>query len=215
MDRDIDIVENDNTRIHENISDSLIDDIIFFLNNDGGKIYVGVTRDGTRTGVGSLDVFFRRLGDILFSCIVPSAFSLVVSDVMYDPERTVVVLNVTKGDSEYRRIDEAGTPEERERKVLAVLKNHPCWSAREVSEALSMSFRSVQRYIASLRDKGIMKKNDVDSHEDADSSLDDLSVEELKKMNRDLRKKSAYLEDKVLYLETLYKLITEDDVKNK
>lgn len=60
-----------------------------------------------------------------------------------------------------------------------------------------------------------MKKNDVDSHEDADSSLDDLSVEELKKMNRDLRKKMAYLEDKVLYLETLYKLITEDDVKNK
>lgn len=158
MDRDIDIVENDNTRIHENISDSLIDDIIFFLNNDGGKIYVGVTRDGTRTGVGSLDVFFRRLGDILFSCIVPSAFSLVVSDVMYDPERTVVVLNVTKGDSEYRRIDEAGTREERERKVLAVLKNHPCWSAREVSEALSMSFRSVQRYIASLRDRGIIRR---------------------------------------------------------
>ncbi len=60
-----------------------------------------------------------------------------------------------------------------------------------------------------------MKKNDVYSHEDADSSLDDLSVEELKKMNRDLRKKSAYLEDKVLYLETLYKLIIEDGVKNK
>ena len=60
-----------------------------------------------------------------------------------------------------------------------------------------------------------MKKNDVDSHEGTDSSLDDLSVEELKKMNRDLRKKMAYLEDKVLYLETLYKLITEDDVKNK
>lgn len=62
-----------------------------------------------------------------------------------------------------------------------------------------------------------MKKTDIDSQEKDFSSdnLDSLSAEELKKMNRDLRKKSAYLEDKVLYLETLYELITEDGVKNE
>ena len=62
-----------------------------------------------------------------------------------------------------------------------------------------------------------MKKTDIDLQEKDFSSdnLDSLSVEELKKMNRDLRKKSAYLEDKVLYLETLYELITGEGVKNK
>lgn len=62
-----------------------------------------------------------------------------------------------------------------------------------------------------------MKKTDIDSQEKDFSfdNLDSLSVEELKKMNRDLRKKSAYLEDKVLYLETLYELITGEGVKNK
>ena len=156
---DIDIAENDTTRIHENISDSLIDDIILFLNSDGGKIYVGVTSDGTRIGVGSLDVFFRRLGNILFSCIVPSAPSLVISDVLYDPERTVIILNVMKGDGEYRKNDEARTPDEREEKTLAVLRKHPDWSARKICEATSMPFRSVQRYIASLRDRGIIRRS--------------------------------------------------------
>lgn len=41
--------------------------------------------------------------------------------------------------------------------------------------------------------------------------------EELKKENKDLRRKIAYLEDKVLYLETLYELISEspDEVSKK
>ncbi len=62
-----------------------------------------------------------------------------------------------------------------------------------------------------------MKKTDNDLQDKNLSSdnLDSLSAGELKKINRELRKKSAYLENKVLYLETLYELITGEGEKNK
>ena len=44
---------------------------------------------------------------------------------------------------------------------------------------------------------------------------DSLSVGELKRMNRELRKKKEYLEDKVLYLEALHKVLTGKDPGEK
>lgn len=52
------------------------------------------------------------------------------------------------------------------------------------------------------------KTDDSPSLNPCSDNSDSLSAGELKRMNRELRKKKEYLEDKVLYLEALHKVLT-------
>ena len=59
------------------------------------------------------------------------------------------------------------------------------------------------------------KTDDSPSLNPCSDNPDSLSVEELKRTNRELRKKKEYLEDKVLYLETLHKVLTGNGTGDK
>jgi len=48
--------------------------------------------------------------------------------------------------------------DEKENLILSKIKNNPKLSARELSELLNIPFRSVQRYISNLREKGFIER---------------------------------------------------------
>lgn len=57
-----------------------------------------------------------------------------------------------------KNVEEVNGTDEKENRILESLKSHPDFSAKELSEDTSIPFRSVQRYIASLRDRGLIRR---------------------------------------------------------
>lgn len=58
----------------------------------------------------------------------------------------------------FKNGEEVTGTDEKENRILESLKSHPDFSAKELSEDTSIPFRSVQRYIASLRDRGLIRR---------------------------------------------------------
>ena len=46
----------------------------------------------------------------------------------------------------------------KEKMILCELENNPSFSAKQLSEKLNIPFRSVQRYISNLREKGFIER---------------------------------------------------------
>jgi len=77
-------------------NEELAKDLVCFANSDGGLIILGVQDDRTVIGVGDPDPLLLRIDDVAFnSCSPPIT---VVPETLLLEGKTVVVLNVAKGD---------------------------------------------------------------------------------------------------------------------
>lgn len=79
------------------IDDVITREIVAFLNNRGGVIYVGVTDDGEIVGVDNLNESLRRLSDIVSTKIEPSPTELIKSNIIMEESKSIIEITISKG----------------------------------------------------------------------------------------------------------------------
>ena len=64
--------ETQTMELKEKYTDSIVKEIVSFLNSDGGTLIVGIKDDGTVVGVDKLDETLRKISDVITTQIEPN-----------------------------------------------------------------------------------------------------------------------------------------------
>lgn len=89
--------ETEKIELKEKLNDQLVKEIEAFLNTDGGVIFIGVCDDGNIVGVDNLDEALRKISDIISDQIEPNAIDCVRPEVVYEGNKLLIKINITKG----------------------------------------------------------------------------------------------------------------------
>lgn len=90
--------ESEVVELKAKFNDELITkEIVAFLNNRGGVIYIGVNDDGEIIGVNKIDESLRRLSDIVSTKIEPLPTELIKSDIIMEESKSIIEIAVSKG----------------------------------------------------------------------------------------------------------------------
>ncbi|MGM9941890.1 MAG: RNA-binding domain-containing protein [Bulleidia sp.] len=90
-------IESETMELKEKYSDTIVKEIVSFLNTDGGTIVVGVKDNGTVTGVEKLDETLRKISDVITTQIEPNPQDEVTSEVKFDEGIPLILIRITKG----------------------------------------------------------------------------------------------------------------------
>lgn len=93
-------IESEILELKERYTESVVRDIVSFLNTGGGKIMIGVKDDGEVIGipVNELDQTQAKLSDCITSQIEPSPQSEIRRELIQEEGKNVVVVNVGERD---------------------------------------------------------------------------------------------------------------------
>lgn len=90
-------LETEKIELKEKINDQLVKEIEAFLNTDGGTIYLGIQDNGNVVGVDNLDETLRKVSDIISDQIDPNAIDCVKPEVIFDADKVLIKINISKG----------------------------------------------------------------------------------------------------------------------
>ncbi|HHU53405.1 MAG TPA: HTH domain-containing protein [Clostridiaceae bacterium] len=90
-------VESDTLELKEKYTDSIVREIVSFLNASGGTILIGVKDNGEVVGVNKVDESLRKISDIITNQIEPNPQDEIASELKFDDGKTIVVINISKG----------------------------------------------------------------------------------------------------------------------
>ena len=90
-------IESESMELKEKYSDTISKEIVSFLNSDGGTIVVGVKDNGYVTGVDKLDETLRKISDIITMQIEPNPQDEVSTEVKFEEQKPLILINVSKG----------------------------------------------------------------------------------------------------------------------
>lgn len=93
--------ETEKTELKQKLTDTLVKEIVAFLNTDGGTIYIGVDDSGKVCGIDKLDESLKKTADIIESQILPDARDFVELGTKYIDYKHIIEIKVNKGDSLY------------------------------------------------------------------------------------------------------------------
>ena len=90
--------ESETLELKSEFNDDVITkEIVAFLNNRGGVIYIGVTDYGEIVGVEKIDECLRRLGDIVSTKIEPLPAELIKSNIIMEESKFIIEITISKG----------------------------------------------------------------------------------------------------------------------
>ena len=90
-------VESETVELKRTYKDSLIKEIVAFLNASGGTIYIGVNDDGTICGAEKIDETLRSIADIVSSQIEPIPNDLITTQIVFEDKLPIIQITVSKG----------------------------------------------------------------------------------------------------------------------
>ena len=90
-------LEDEHAELKRTFNDSVIKEIVAFLNTDGGIVFIGVEDDGKVCGVPKLDETLKKVADIVEAQILPDCRDLVELGTRYENGKHVVVVKVARG----------------------------------------------------------------------------------------------------------------------
>jgi predicted HTH transcriptional regulator len=122
-------------------AESLASEMAAFANSEGGMLFIGVADDCSIPGLTGKDV--SRINQLI---------SNAASHLVRNPLMSGKVSGKTSGKSTEKSTEKSSE------KVLKILKNTPALSAREVADRLELSPRAVEKQIAKLREKGLLRR---------------------------------------------------------
>lgn len=93
--------ETEKIELKQKLTDTIIKEIVAFLNTDGGTVYIGVNDDGSVCGVNNLDESLKKIADILEMQILPDPRDYVELGTKYINQKHVVEIKVQKGENLY------------------------------------------------------------------------------------------------------------------
>ena len=90
-------VESETLELKEKYTDVIVKEIVSFLNGNGGIILIGVKDNGTVVGVDKVDEVLRKISDIITNQIEPNPQDEIKSELKFDEDKIIVVININKG----------------------------------------------------------------------------------------------------------------------
>lgn len=90
-------VESELVELKEKYTDSIVREIVSFLNTNGGTIYIGIKDNGDIVGVEKVDEVLRKISDIITTQIEPNPQDEISSELKFDEGTTIIVINIDKG----------------------------------------------------------------------------------------------------------------------
>ncbi len=91
------LIESNKIELKSKYTDTIIREIVAFLNADGGKIYIGINDDGTVCGAKGIDKTLRAISDTVTAQIEPSAIDVTKTEIEIMDGLPVIAINVKKG----------------------------------------------------------------------------------------------------------------------
>ena len=92
-------IESEKIELKEKYRETIVKEIVSFLNGDGGTILVGVKDNGIVVGVNKSDEVLRKISDIITSQIEPNPQDEIKSEIKFDDEKPIIVIHINKGKS--------------------------------------------------------------------------------------------------------------------
>ena len=93
--------ETEKTELKQRFTETVVKEIVAFLNTDGGTIYIGVNDDGSVCGVSNIDESLKKIADILEMQILPDPRSFVELGTKYIGQQHIIEIKISKGESLY------------------------------------------------------------------------------------------------------------------
>ena len=93
--------ETEKIELIEKLTDSIIKEIVAFLNTFDGVIYIGVKDGGEIIGVENLDEVQKQLSDIITTQILPNPQEFIELGSVFIDGKNVVKISVKKGNALY------------------------------------------------------------------------------------------------------------------
>lgn len=90
-------IESEALGLKEKYTDTVVREIVSFLNGDGGTILVGVKDDGTVVGVDKIDEVLRKISDVITSQIEPNPQDEISSELKFVEGKTIIAIHIDKG----------------------------------------------------------------------------------------------------------------------
>lgn len=90
-------IESETLELKEKYTDTIIKEIVSFLNGAGGTILIGVKDNGDVVGVNKIDEILRKISDIITSQIEPNPQDEISSELIFDEGKTIVAIHIKKG----------------------------------------------------------------------------------------------------------------------
>ena len=90
--------ESETIELKSKFNDDVITkEIVAFLNNRGGVIYIGVSDNGEIIGVDKIDDSLKRLSDIVSTKIEPLPTELITSNIIMEDSKSIIEITILKG----------------------------------------------------------------------------------------------------------------------
>lgn len=89
--------ETEKIELKRELNDSLLKEMVSFLNSFDGTIYIGVKDDGSIVGVENLDDIQKRIADIITTQILPNPQHLIELGTKFIDGKNVIEIKVNKG----------------------------------------------------------------------------------------------------------------------
>ena len=90
-------IESENLELKEKYTDTIVKEIVSFLNSAGGTVLIGVKDDGTVVGVNKVDEVLRKISDIITTQIEPNPQDEISSELKFDEGKIIIAIYINKG----------------------------------------------------------------------------------------------------------------------
>ena len=89
--------ESETLELKEKYADTIVKEIVSFLNSAGGTILIGVKDNGNVIGVEKIDEILRKISDIITGQIEPNPQDEINSELKFDEGKTIIAIHINKG----------------------------------------------------------------------------------------------------------------------
>ena len=89
--------ESETLELKEKYADTIVKEIVSFLNSAGGTILIGVKDNGNVIGVEKIDEVLRKISDIITGQIEPNPQDEINSELKFDEGKTIIAIHINKG----------------------------------------------------------------------------------------------------------------------
>lgn len=89
--------ESEQIELKEKINESLVKEIVSFLNGNGGKIYIGIKNSGEVVGVSNIDDNLKTIADIIIDSISPNCSNCIRNHILIENDKNIIEIEVSKG----------------------------------------------------------------------------------------------------------------------
>ena len=90
-------IESENLELKEKYTDTLVKEIVAFLNSAGGTVLIGIKDNGIVVGVNKVDEVLRKISDIITAQIEPNPQDEISSELKFDEGKIIIAIHINKG----------------------------------------------------------------------------------------------------------------------